>query len=142
MKKVITILALTLGISYGMAATINAVPPPPTSICEVIAQVLGVEKTISPVDPEDPGHEFYKIKLRILEVSGETNPGAKPCQEAYSIDSIQEAIMLPQAYKKNPLSEGFRIKSQIAFGVCCNERIGGNFLDNIRILEETRIKRE
>lgn len=140
MRKYLVVLMLALGINYCIIGISNAVPPPLTSICEITAQILEVKEASSLPDSEDPGHKFYKIKLRILSIAGKDNPKAKPCKEAYPLDSVQEAIMLPSVYKKNPISEGFIIKSQIAMGVCCNERIGGNFLEDIIILDNPQAR--
>ncbi len=128
------ILILILVASVFAIQFANAVPAAPSPTCEIIANVLNVEKTRTNILGQSSRQNYYSLNLDILNISIHKQEGDFSCDNSY-IDSAEKSgqILILDEYNKNPISEGQKIKAKIHLGG--DERFNGYFLSDIQILE-------
>lgn len=135
---VIVILAtLIFGLIFVFGNLALAGPAASSPICEIEADVLGVEKTKTitpPINAPSQEIEYYSVRLKILKVSTLRDEGSSTCYNLYPVRSEKETILFPDDYNQNPFTNGQRIKGQVHFSG--DERFGGVFLSNVFVISQ------
>ena len=113
---------------------VSAVPAAPSPTCEIMANVLKIEKSRTDfASGPRPGEDFdyYRVNLDIFEITTYTQEGEMPCDNSYieRAEQYKGYIVFVEEYNKNPILEGQKIKAKVHFSG--DELFHGYFLLDI-----------
>ncbi len=135
---------LTFFTFVNLALAVSSAPSP---ICEIVGDVLNVEKTTTitpPLNAPSQKIKYYSVRLKIISVStyqeDDLTKNFGTCDSLYSVNSKQETILFSDEYSKSPLIKGQQIKGRLHFSG--DERFSGIFLSNISISLQIPIKED
>jgi hypothetical protein len=109
-----------------------AVPAAPSPVCEIMAEIINLEKTKTqrPDVPAENQFDYYKVNLKISSISTWQKEGTRVCDNSL-IESAQNSILTAEEYNLQPILVGQKIKAKITFDG--DEWFGGYFLSAIEI---------
>lgn len=120
---------------------VMAVPAAPSPTCKITANIVGIEKTRTNfegrADPPRQDFDYYKVRLKILEITIYKQEGTLSCDSSYIASAEKSGQILSVGeYDKNLISVGQTIKAKIHFGG--DEWFSGYFLSDVEVVTERK----